>query len=229
MTGIHPVECAVPPMVRADTRVRNAGLPAEAIQCTGALCDACTRASPANGRPRSAAAPPQPAPGNPVVLISTSLGDVTVELFKDKARSRSRTSSVRRRRLLCRDHFHRVVRASSSRAAGSRRDGGEADPSADPERGDQRPAQPPRHGRDGPHRRALRSATSQFYFNVANNPRPGPPRASRRATSATPSSAACSPAWTSWTASPRCPPTLRAGMEDVPVDPVMITGVKVVR
>jgi peptidyl-prolyl cis-trans isomerase A (cyclophilin A) len=29
--------------------------------------------------------PPQPAPGNPVVLISTSHGDITVELFKDRA------------------------------------------------------------------------------------------------------------------------------------------------
>jgi cyclophilin family peptidyl-prolyl cis-trans isomerase len=29
--------------------------------------------------------PPQPAPGNPVVLISTSQGDITVELFKDRA------------------------------------------------------------------------------------------------------------------------------------------------
>jgi cyclophilin family peptidyl-prolyl cis-trans isomerase len=29
--------------------------------------------------------PPQPAPGNPVLLISTTLGDITVELFKDRA------------------------------------------------------------------------------------------------------------------------------------------------
>jgi cyclophilin family peptidyl-prolyl cis-trans isomerase len=28
---------------------------------------------------------PQPAPGNPVVRISTTLGDITVELFKDRA------------------------------------------------------------------------------------------------------------------------------------------------
>src|SRR5262245_19769364 len=30
-------------------------------------------------------APLQPAPGNPIVVVSTSLGDVTIELFKDKA------------------------------------------------------------------------------------------------------------------------------------------------
>ena len=29
--------------------------------------------------------PPTPAPGNPTVLISTSLGDITVELYKDRA------------------------------------------------------------------------------------------------------------------------------------------------
>ena len=29
--------------------------------------------------------PPQPAPGNPVVLIATSQGDITLELFKDRA------------------------------------------------------------------------------------------------------------------------------------------------
>ena len=33
----------------------------------------------------AAPAPLQPAPGNPVVVVSTSLGDVTIELFKDKA------------------------------------------------------------------------------------------------------------------------------------------------
>ena len=32
-----------------------------------------------------APAPPQPAPGNPVVVMSTTLGDITLELFKDRA------------------------------------------------------------------------------------------------------------------------------------------------
>jgi cyclophilin family peptidyl-prolyl cis-trans isomerase len=31
------------------------------------------------------AAPPAPAPGNPVAVISTSAGDITIELFKDRA------------------------------------------------------------------------------------------------------------------------------------------------
>ena len=38
------------------------------------------RAVPADCQPL-----PTPRPGNPVVLISTSLGDITVELFKDRA------------------------------------------------------------------------------------------------------------------------------------------------
>jgi cyclophilin family peptidyl-prolyl cis-trans isomerase len=35
--------------------------------------------------PQPAPSAPQPAPGNPVVLIATSLGEITVELFKDRA------------------------------------------------------------------------------------------------------------------------------------------------
>ena len=32
-----------------------------------------------------APAAPTPAPGNPVVVVSTSMGDITLELFKDRA------------------------------------------------------------------------------------------------------------------------------------------------
>ena len=35
--------------------------------------------------PQAAPSSLEPAPGNPVVLISTTLGDITVELFKDRA------------------------------------------------------------------------------------------------------------------------------------------------
>lgn len=35
-----------------------------------------------------------PAPGNPVVVVSTSLGDITLELFKDRAPVWSQTSSA---------------------------------------------------------------------------------------------------------------------------------------
>ena len=57
--------------------------------------------------------------------------------------------------------------------------------------------------------RALRSATSQFYINVVDNRIARSHGLSRRATSATPSSAACSPAWTSSTASPPSRPRPR--------------------
>jgi peptidyl-prolyl cis-trans isomerase A (cyclophilin A) len=35
--------------------------------------------------PAPAPPPPQPAAGNPVVLVSTTVGDITLELFKDRA------------------------------------------------------------------------------------------------------------------------------------------------
>jgi hypothetical protein len=35
--------------------------------------------------PQAAPAPATPAPGNPVVVVSTSMGDITLELFKDRA------------------------------------------------------------------------------------------------------------------------------------------------
>ncbi len=109
-----------------------------------------------------------------------------------------------------------------------RDDGEKPTPAADSERGDQRAAQRPRHGRDGAHgrpaQRHRRSSTSTSPTTPASIT-----RASRRATSATPCSAACSPGWTSSTGSPPSRPTSTAGMDDVPVEPVMITGVKVVR
>ena len=47
-----------------------------------------TAPKPAPAAPAAAAQPPavlEPAPGNPVAVISTSMGDITVELFKDRA------------------------------------------------------------------------------------------------------------------------------------------------
>ena len=51
---------------------------------------AAGQATPPAGTARTQAPPlqapaPTPAPGNPVVVVSTSLGDITIELFKDKA------------------------------------------------------------------------------------------------------------------------------------------------
>jgi cyclophilin family peptidyl-prolyl cis-trans isomerase len=41
--------------------------------------------SPLQATPPAQVPAPQPAPGNPVAVISTSAGDITVELFKDRA------------------------------------------------------------------------------------------------------------------------------------------------
>jgi cyclophilin family peptidyl-prolyl cis-trans isomerase len=118
----------------------------------------------------SAAPPPQPAPGNPVAVISTTLGDVTVELFRDKAPVSTEnflryaadgfyTGTV----------FHRVI-------PGFMIQGGGFTPAME-----EKPTRPPIRneatnglnnvrGTLGMARtQALRSATSQFFINVSDN------------------------------------------------------------
>jgi cyclophilin family peptidyl-prolyl cis-trans isomerase len=112
----------------------------------------------------------QPAPGNPVAVISTSLGDITVELFKDKA-----PVSVANFLQYIDDGFyagtifHRVERGFVIQG------GGYAD--ALVEKATRPPIQ--NEATNGlrntrgtlamARKRELRSATSQFYINVANN------------------------------------------------------------
>ena len=111
-------------------------------------------------------APPTPAPGNPVVVISTSLGDITVELFKDRAPvSVENFLQYVDGRLLRRDHLPpRDAWIHDPRRWIHADDGREADAAADPERSDQRPEQHPRHAGDGADRRRCaarpRSSTS---------------------------------------------------------------------
>jgi cyclophilin family peptidyl-prolyl cis-trans isomerase len=114
--------------------------------------------------------PPQAAPGNPVVVISTTLGDITVELFKDRA-----PISV--------DNFLQYVTAGHYSGTVFHRvipefmiQGGGFTPSLE-----EKPTRPPianeatnglRNTRGTiamARTRALRSATSQFYINVADN------------------------------------------------------------
>jgi peptidyl-prolyl cis-trans isomerase A (cyclophilin A) len=117
------------------------------------------------------AAPPQPAPGNPVAVIETSAGSITVELYKDRA-----PVSVENFLQYARDGhysgtiFHRVV-------AGYVIQGGGYTPEMA-----EKPTRPPiqneatnglgnRRGTLAMARlRSARSATSQFYINLANNP-----------------------------------------------------------
>lgn len=123
------------------------------------------------GTPSKAPAPaPQPAPGNPVAVIATTVGDITIELFKDRA-----PVSVENFIQYARDGFyegtifHRVVRGLVIQGGGYTASLVE------------KPTRPPilneatnglRNARGTiamARRRELRSATSQFYVNVANN------------------------------------------------------------
>lgn len=117
-----------------------------------------------------AATPLQPAPGNPVVVIETSAGTITAELFKDRAP----VSTENFLRYARDGHYagtiwHRVV-------SGYVIQGGGYTPELV-----ERAARPPiqneatnglgnRRGTLAMARlRSARSATSQFYINVANN------------------------------------------------------------
>jgi cyclophilin family peptidyl-prolyl cis-trans isomerase len=117
------------------------------------------------------AAPPQPAPGNPVVVIETSAGAITAELFKDRA-----PVSVENFLQYARDgHYdgtiwHRVV-------SGYVIQGGGYTPLLT-----EKATRPPiqneatnglsnRRGTLAMARtRQARSATSQFYINLVDNP-----------------------------------------------------------
>lgn len=114
--------------------------------------------------------PPQPAPGNPVVVISTTAGEITLELFKDRA-----PVSVQNFLEYAADGFfagtifHRVIPNFMIQ-------GGGFEPGMI-EKGTRPPILNEAtnglsnvRGTVGMARtRALRSATSQFYINVADN------------------------------------------------------------
>lgn len=170
-----------------------------------------------------------PAPGNPVVVMSTSLGDVTLELFKAEA-----PVSVQNFLQYVNDGFyggtvfHRVKK-------GFMIQGGGFTPSLQ-----EKPTRPPilNEATNGLHNtrgtlamartRALRSATSQFYINVVDN----------RALDHTGES----PADFGYAVFGRVlsgmdvvdrivavPTTSKGPMDDVPVEPVVIKSVKMVK
>jgi cyclophilin family peptidyl-prolyl cis-trans isomerase len=120
--------------------------------------------------PQVQAPPLEPAPGNPVVRMSTSVGDVTFELFKDKAP----VSVENFLQYVAEGHyegtiFHRVKRGFMVQGGGFTTAMVE------------KPTRPPilneapnglRNTRGTiamARMRALRSATSQFYVNVGDN------------------------------------------------------------
>ena len=121
-------------------------------------------------KPQQAPAPLSPAPGNPVAVISTNMGDITVELFKDRA-----PVSVENFLQYAIDGFyngtvfHRVQRGFVIQGGGYTADMVEKRTRA-PILNEATNGLRNLRGTLGMARkRELRSATSQFYVNVANN------------------------------------------------------------
>ena len=119
----------------------------------------------------AAQAPLQPALGNPVVVIDTSAGPITIELFKDQA-----PVSVANFLAYVRDGFysgtvwHRVVPGYVIQGGGYTADFGEK-PTRPPIQNEATNGLSNRKGTVAMARlQAARSATSQFFINLADNP-----------------------------------------------------------
>jgi cyclophilin family peptidyl-prolyl cis-trans isomerase len=129
--------------------------------------------TPATPAPATAQLPPpalEPAPGNPVIVITTSMGDITVEVFKDRA-----PVSAENFLRYVEDGFypgtifHRVVRGFVIQGGGYAA-GMVEKPTRDPIQNEATNGLRNLRGTLSMARtRVLRSATSQFYINVANN------------------------------------------------------------
>jgi cyclophilin family peptidyl-prolyl cis-trans isomerase len=114
--------------------------------------------------------PATPAPGNPTVLISTSLGDITVELYNDRA-----PVSVQNFLQYVKDGFypgtvfHRVISGFMIQGGGFTADMVEK-PTRPPIRNEATNGLNNVRGTLAMARtEALRSATAQFFINVADN------------------------------------------------------------
>jgi cyclophilin family peptidyl-prolyl cis-trans isomerase len=114
--------------------------------------------------------PATPAPGNPTVLISTSLGDITVELYNDRA-----PVSVQNFLQYVNDGFypgtifHRVISGFMIQGGGFTADMVEK-PTRPPIRNEATNGLNNVRGTLAMARtEALRSATAQFFINVADN------------------------------------------------------------
>jgi cyclophilin family peptidyl-prolyl cis-trans isomerase len=112
----------------------------------------------------------EPAPGNPVVVISTTMGDVTVELFKDKAPvSVENFMQYVAEGFYPGTIFHRVVRGFVVQGGGYTA-GMKEKPTRPPIQNEATNGLRNSRGSVAMARtQVLRSATSQFYFNVADN------------------------------------------------------------
>jgi cyclophilin family peptidyl-prolyl cis-trans isomerase len=162
----------VPGLPASVTLLRASMSPAPSAQLAPAGGEAATGQTKAVQAPPLQAPAPTPAPGNPVATISTSFGDITIELFADRA-----PVSVENFVQYARDGFytdtifHRVK-------PGFMIQGGGFTPSFS-----EKPTRPPIQNEATNGLRntrgtvamarmaALRSATAQFYINVADNRR----------------------------------------------------------
>jgi cyclophilin family peptidyl-prolyl cis-trans isomerase len=136
------------------------------------LAGAAAQTAPA-AQPVPAAQPalaPTPAPGNPVVLISTSMGDIIVELFKDKAPvSVENFLQYASEGFYSGTIFHRVVKGFVVQGGGYL-PGMQHKPTRPPIQNEATNGLKNTRGTVAMARtRVLRSATSEFYINVSNN------------------------------------------------------------
>jgi cyclophilin family peptidyl-prolyl cis-trans isomerase len=127
-------------------------------------------APPKPATPPAPAQPLEPAPGNPVAVISTSKGDITVELFKDKAPvSVENFLQYAREGFYESTVFHRIERGFVIQGGGYTEALVEK-PTHDPILNEATNGLRNLRGTLGMARRTqLRSATSQFYVNLSDN------------------------------------------------------------
>jgi cyclophilin family peptidyl-prolyl cis-trans isomerase len=128
--------------------------------------------APARGAQPQAPQPPAeaPAPGNPVVTISTSLGDITVELFKDRAPvSVDNFIRYTAEGFYEGTIFHRVKKNFMIQGGGFTPDLTEKPAHAPIQNEATNGLRNVRGTIAMARRMALRSATAQFYINVVDN------------------------------------------------------------
>jgi cyclophilin family peptidyl-prolyl cis-trans isomerase len=172
---------------------------------------------------------PTPAPGNPVAVISTSLGDLTIELFKDRApASVENFLQYANEGFYGETVFHRVKPGFMIQGGGLTATLVEK-PTRGPIQNEATNGLRNTRGTVAMARRAtLRSATSQFYINLVDN--------------RSLDHSGFSPAEFGYAVFGRVlsgmdvadriaavPTRTSADMEDVPVDPVIIKSVRVLK
>jgi cyclophilin family peptidyl-prolyl cis-trans isomerase len=175
---------------------------------------------------KPAAPPPlQPAPGNPVVLVETSTGPITIELFKDQAPvSVANFLQYGQEGFYAGTIWHRVVPGYVIQGGGYTPDLGEK-PTRPPIQNEATNGLSNRKGTVAMARtRAARSATSQFFINLADNP-----GLDHHGFSPDDFGYAVFgrviDGWDAINAIASVRTTTRDGMENVPEKPILITGV----